>query len=127
MIRNSHAACAHAATKVGRAQCRKARAAAIQAGLNADLAVIDNAQAVRAADDARIQAELADIDARFAKLTANQIAQAEAVTRRFIDLDSISFADMRRYAVLLADAARAKKTTVAKLSRATISEIFPYA
>ncbi|WNN96130.1 hypothetical protein SEA_NODIGI_39 [Gordonia phage Nodigi] len=122
MIRNSHAACAHAATKVGRAQCRKQRAAAIQAGLNADLAAIDNAKQVK-----QDLADAADIDARFAKLTANQIEQAEAVTRRFIDLDSISFADMRRYAVLLADAARARKTTVAKLSRATLSEVFPYA
>ncbi|QCW22039.1 hypothetical protein SEA_YAKULT_35 [Gordonia phage Yakult] len=117
MIRNSHLACTHAATKVGRAQCRKARAAAIAAGVAADIAATAPAAAPLNVPAPELQAE-------FDALTANQRAQA------FVILDRLG-ADTRegnlplfmRRSVDLANAARATKTTVAKLPKARINAV----
>ncbi|AWY05218.1 hypothetical protein SEA_MARGARET_38 [Gordonia phage Margaret] len=127
MIRNSHLACTHAATKVARAQCRKQRAAAIDAGLSADLAVTsrstDDAVAAQIDRELRMadrQREIAaDLEQRVMKLTVNQRNQAAAR----LSGEVTDKAMLHRCTLALADIARTKKTTIAKLSLRDIKSV----
>ncbi|WKW84827.1 hypothetical protein SEA_JAMZY_36 [Gordonia phage Jamzy] len=112
MIRNSHLACTHAATKVGRAQCRKQRAAAIAAGIKLDTMV--DTQLEQAQLDAAADQVAADLETRVMKLTVNQRNQAAARLAG----EQVSVTDkamLHRCTLALADIARTKKTTIAKL------------
>lgn len=120
-IHRSHKNCAHPKTPAARAKCRKA-------GFAAKLAVVPVPAPELDADDHFGDTPYDDADdldtSAYDRLTANQKNQAAAVISNANA--ATDKATMIRLAVLLAAAARAKKTTIAKLSKNDLATVFAF-